>query len=86
MGPHYLKPAGGLLNKPLSLAHSMNCCPLPIQSSGPPVAACNHVTSHLQTLRRANFILDNELKLAHQAHNDTIQGCRMGLHSLKSAG
>jgi len=35
MGPHSLELAEWLPNNPLTLAHSVNCCPLQIQSSGP---------------------------------------------------
>ena len=75
MGPLYLEPAGLLPDKPLALAHSLNCCPLPVHSGGP-TAACNQ--SPAGPLGRADFIWDNGLELAHQAHNDATRGCRMG--------
>jgi len=68
MGPHYLELAGWLPDKPLALAHSLNCCPLLVHSCRPTAA----VTNHLQALGRADFIRDNGLKLAHQVHNDAI--------------
>ena len=40
MCPHYLELAGQLLDKPLALAHSLNCRPLLVHLGGP-TAACN---------------------------------------------
>ena len=44
-----------------------------------------HVTNHPQALRQADFIWDDGLELAHQAH-DAAQGFCMGPYSLKLAG
>jgi len=82
MGPRYLELAGWLLDKPLTLAHSLNCCPLLVHLCRPTAA----VTNHLQALGWADFIQDNGLELAHQAHNDATWGFHMGPCSLKLAG